>query len=185
MLFEQLARYGRPELALILVLISAIVLAPAATYLVLPKAKAYSAVTLSRSQLIAATTAEVDLAGRLDDLREEIGALDRHLNGDMSGTPRREIESYVIGRLQVISWRNRIKLGSVEPREGESIETFDEMLFNVSISGDYFDLYNWLRDLDDELGFVVVKQYRIASANGNSPQLTAELTIASYRATAS
>ena len=110
-------------------------------------------------------------------------ALRRRLHGDMANLPPKEIEAYIIGRLQAISWRNRVELVGVEPNSGEMIESFREMLFTVRLAGDYFDLYNWLRDLGKELGFVVIKRYQMSPVDRNEevPRLSAELTIASYR----
>ncbi|MDH3871745.1 MAG: hypothetical protein OEU44_05990, partial [Gammaproteobacteria bacterium] len=60
---------------------------------------------------------------------------------------------------------------------------FEEALFEVEISGDYFDLYNWLQDLGEDLGFVVVKHFKLRPLDQNetSPRLNAKLTIVSYR----
>ena len=51
------------------------------------------------------------------------------------------------------------------------------------IAGDYFDIYDWLQALGDELGFVVVKQFRLNPEPGNKSgdRLQASFTIVSYR----
>lgn len=182
-MFELLQRYGKRELSLILLLIGLVMLAPISTYVVWPEFKKYRAVSASRATLVLATANEGELESQLDELRDVVGSLERRLHGDMANLPPKEVEAYIIGRLQAISWRNRVELVGVEPGTGEMIETFREMLFKVNLAGDYFDLYNWLRDLGEELGFVVIKQYQMSPIDRTeeTPQLSAELTIAAYR----
>ena len=103
----------------------------------------------------------------------------------MIDLPDNQMESFVIGQLQGISWRNKIELLGVRPGKGSLIETLEEILFDVEIAGDYFDLYAWLQELDDQLGFIVIKSFSIhphdTSLNGQ--RLIAKLTIVSYRET--
>ena len=53
----------------------------------------------------------------------------------------------------------------------------------MEVAGDYFDLYTWLQELGDKLGFVVIKSFNIRplDARAAEPRLTARLTIVSYR----
>lgn len=182
-MYEMLKRYGRQELALILVLICAVAIAPISTYLVWPQYKNPRAVSASHSALTAAATAAGDLETQIERTRAEVRELERYLHGDLAGLPAKELTAYTVGRLQSISWQNRVELVGVEPMEGEDIESFHELLFRVRLTGDYFDLYNWLRDLSRELGFIVIKQYEMAptSLSDQNPRLRAELTIAAYR----
>lgn len=182
-MFKLLERYAKRELALILVLVSAVMLAPISTYAVWPQVRDYRAASASRDTLVAVTVNDGQLATQLDALRNEVDTLEKRLHGDTASLPPKQVEAYIIGRLQAISWRNRVQLVGVEPNEGNEIDTFQELLFDVRISGDYFDLHHWLRDLGDELGFVVIKQYRMTPLDRTiqTPPLSAELTIASYR----
>ena len=182
-MYEVLRRYDRREFALILLLIGAVLLAPITTYVIWPKWKAYRTVSQSRDTLVLATAENGELDAQLESLRLDVGGLEKRLHGDMANLPPKEVEAYIIGRLQAISWRNRVELIGVEPREGERIERFREVLFNVRLAGDYFDLYSWLRDLGSELGFVVIKQYQMAPLDRSepNPRLSADLTIAAYR----
>lgn len=182
-MFELLQKYGQRELLLILVLVGSVILAPISTYVVWPEFKKFRAVSSAQDALVATAANEGELAEELATLRVDVQDLERRLHGDMANLPPKEIEAYIIGRLQAISWRNRVELVGVEPISGEMIESFREMLFTVRLAGDYFDLYNWLRDLGKELGFVVIKRYQMSPIDRNEevPRLSAELTIASYR----
>ena len=182
-MFDLLQRYGKRELALILLLVGAVLLAPITTYAVWPQLRDYRAASDSQQTLAAAMANEDELIARLDTLRDEVATLEKRLHGDTANLPPKQVGAYIIGRLQAISWRNRVQLVGVQPMEGNEIDAFQELLFDVRINGDYFDLHNWLRDLSDELGFVVIKHYRMSPADNKrpAPTLAAELTIASYR----
>ena len=54
----------------------------------------------------------------------------------------------------------------------------------MQLSGQYDDLYSWLWDAREELGFVVVKEYSLSRQDNDDdkPVLVAELSLASYRA---
>ena len=116
-------------------------------------------------------------------LKTSVERLDRELHGDMVNTPENEMESLIIGRLQTNSWRNDIELLRVTPGKGNNVRVVEEVLFNVVVAGDYFDIFNWLQTLDDELGFVVVKQFDLQPDSGNrsGERLRANFTIVSYR----
>ena len=108
--------------------------------------------------------------------------LKNKLQGGMVDLPDNQMESFVIGQLQGISWRNKIELMGVRPGKGSNIQALQEVLFDVEISGDYFDLYAWLQELDDQLGFVVIKSFTIRPLDTSltGPRLIARLTIVSY-----
>lgn len=182
-MFELLKRYQRRELALIMVLVGCIAAAPLAAYLVWPGVSELRKLSATRSSLTASTSGHSQLAAQLEELRSSVSDLDQKLHGDAANLPQKEVEAFVIGRLQSISWRNRVDLVGVAPDAGDEIESFKETLFRVSLAGDYFDLYNWLNDLGTELGFVVIKNYQMSPIDRSeaTPRLAAELTIASYR----
>ena len=60
---------------------------------------------------------------------------------------------------------------------------FQELLFNVELVGTYNDLYQWLWDVRNELGYVVVKEYSLTRQDDvdDEPALSARLSLASYR----
>ena len=90
----------------------------------------------------------------------------------------------MIGRLQEISWRNQVELVSVAPQDGQQVRIFRETLFNIELIGEYRNVYRWLWDAKNELGFVVVKEYSMSRRDtiDDHPRLLAEVSLASYRA---
>jgi Tfp pilus assembly protein PilO len=153
------------------------------TYILMPEYQAYAKSVRDRAVLEVAVQKGNAIQQELVALRKDVENLSRTLHGDMANLPEKQLEAFVIGRLQRISWKNRIDLVSVKPRKGDVVETFREALFDVEITGDYFDLFAWLQSLEKELGFVVVKQYilRPLESGKEDPRLSARLTIVSYR----
>jgi len=124
-----------------------------------------------------------DIANQLAEREQQVDVLSKKLHGDMANMPLQQMESYIIGQLQKISWATDIKLLGVRPTEGKKYRMYQEILFNVDLSGRYFDLFEWLRKVSQELGFVVVKKYDIAgSGRIDAEDLNIKLTIVSYRA---
>jgi Tfp pilus assembly protein PilO len=183
-MFAALSRFSRRDLALILVLLVFVVTTLAFTFLVLPKIKSYLAVTRTESTLSMIVDNGDLLDNQLKNLSGEIELLQRRLHGDMASLPVKEIEAHVVGKLQQISWQNDIQLVGIEPSSGATIETFHEILFRVTLAGDYMNMYDWLREVGADLGFVLVKQYEMQPLDrqAQNPRLSVELTMATYRA---
>jgi len=179
-----LSRYDRRELALILFLLVFAVLTLQFTYTVLPKIKTYSSITKEEVTLNKVVENGDLLDTQLTQLRGDIESMQRRLQGDMASLPEKEIEAFVVGKLQRISWQNNVQLVGIEPSDGATIESFHEILFRVSLAGDYFDMYQWLREVSSELGFVLIKQYEMKPIDSLSqqPRLSVTLTMATYRA---
>ncbi|MCU7886113.1 MAG: hypothetical protein KZQ82_18130, partial [Candidatus Thiodiazotropha sp. (ex Lucinoma annulata)] len=109
--------------------------------------------------------------------------LAHQLHGDMAGLPAKQMESYIIGRLQKVSWETDVELISVKPGDGQRVQMFQESLFEVEIHAKYFNFFNWLQTIGRELGFIVVKKYEINTINKelSNPELKIVLTMVSYR----
>lgn len=171
----QLGGYGGLGLLLTVLLV----------YVLLPEWRAYRATGASLELLRTNVEEGASLETQLDALRAEVGRMERTLNGDASNLPAKQMEAFVIGRLQTISWRNDVVLVSVKPREGTPLNQFRELIFDVQLEGDYFDFFDWLRNIGEELGFVVVKRFEISSSSRSSTDdespLKVDLTMAAYR----
>ena len=90
----------------------------AVTAALLPGAKAYRAAGNAVAVLEVANENQADLEQQLQERRTKIDELKFRLHGDMANLPPKEIESYVIGRLQKISWSNNVDLISIQPAAG-------------------------------------------------------------------
>lgn len=181
---ELLKKISVRELRLLMLGVGATVIALLVTTLIVPNFKSMQTVR-KEIQLLEATARDGrELEQQLDQQHESIAALRYQLDGDMANLPVRQVEAYIIGRLQRVSWDNNVELLSVEPAAGERIQIFQELLFNVQLAGHYDDLYRWLLEMREDLGYVVVKEYRLNRSDNEdeNPRLLASLSLASYRA---
>ena len=171
------------ELRLLLAGVGVLVIVISFTVLVLPQIKAYRIAIRNVDVLQNASQDGSELEKQLQDLQTGIENLKYRLHGDMANLPVREVEAYIVGRLQRISWNNDVELVSVEPAAGERVQVFQEILFNVQLVGEFEDLYRWLWEARNELGFVVVKEYGMVRRDqvDDNPRLMADLSLASYR----
>jgi len=181
---ELLQKLSLRELRLLLFGLAAIITVAVVAGMIVPGAKALLAANRQVSILEEAAQDGAELDRHLQEQHARIEELKYRLHGDMANLPVRQIEAYIIGRLQRVSWNNNVELVSVEPATGDRVQMFQEMLFNVQLVGQYKDLYQWLWDARNDLGYVVVKEYALRRRDNadEQPQLLADLSLASYRA---
>lgn len=168
---------------LLLVAVAMLIITALATYVVWPQYRDYRKALATLGVLESVATGGALLEQEMADMQQKVETLGHRLHGDMVDLPANQMESFIIGRLQGVSWRNHVDLLSVTPGRGGRVQMFQEVLFDVRVAGDYFDIYRWLQEMREELGYVVVKQFSItpgvAAAEGQ--RLTAMFTIVSYR----
>ena len=179
---ELLQQIDLRRLYIILGGILLLIMAAMFTYMVIPQFKGYRSAQSNHNGL-AAVIEERDLETQLSTIEGEIASLQSQLLGDTANLPVKQMEAYIIGRLQKVSWSNNVVLVSVQPGVGQKVHKFQEILFKVELATNYFDFYNWLTSLKKELGFIVVKEFEIRSAvsSKDDSMLSMNLTIASYR----
>ncbi len=160
-----------------------IVVAAMSVYVVVPEIKDFRSKSASRTALMVATANGRGLPQQIDARLQAIEQLSQKLHGDSVNLPPRQMEAFVIGRLQKISWDYDIELISVKPGEGEQVAEFREILFEIQLEGGYAPVHRWLWAVRQELGFVVIKEFSLVRTDQSAldPQLRAILTIASYR----
>ena len=178
-----LNRMSLRELHMALLGLGAVLTAAVVVGALLPNIKALKAAR----QTVATLEASAEDGSALQELLlvedERIRELKYRLHGDMANLPPKQVEAYIIGRLQAASWGNEVELVGVQPASGERVQTVQEMLFKVRLVGQYNDLYHWLWDVRNDLGYIVIKEYRLVRQNDDDeePLLAADLSLASYR----
>lgn len=172
------------ELRLAILGLGAVLTTLVAVTALLPQTRALAEASKSIDTLAAAAANGPELEELLRQEDLAIGELAKRLHGDMANLPIKQVEAFVIGRLQSVSWGNNVELVGVEPAAGERVQAFQETLFRVQLTGRYKDLYHWLWDVRNELGFSVIKEFRLARRDNEDadPMLSANLSLASYRA---
>lgn len=178
-----LKNMGLRELRLLMLGAGAILTSLCIVAAMIPAVKSYRQASSEVQLLERAALDSAALDQQLDERRKTIDELRRRLHGDMGDLPSQQVESYIIGRLQRVSWNNGVELVSVEPQNGDRVHIFQEMLFNVVLIGEYSNLYRWLWETRNELGFVVIKEYSLKRNDDRDeePRLLARVSLASYR----
>lgn len=170
--------------AMLLAAVVLLVTAVEVTYLLWPQVKTYRDLSSSHQLLEQTVTSSDSLTRQLERIDTEVQALSRELHGDMARLPARQMESFVIGRLQKVSWATDVELVSVQPGSGRQVQNFRESLFEVRLNARYHDFFQWLQQVNDELGYIVVKKFEIDSGSPediDNPVLSLSLTLVSYR----
>jgi len=179
---------GSRSLPLLLGLTLILSLAASGMYLLWPQYKHWKSATEQHRLLQRSTRNQGDLAAQLDEAKRNIEALNRQLYGELTGLPERQIESYLVGRLQKISWDSGVELVRVVPTRGERIQDFRENLFEVRLQARYRDFFDWLTRVKQDLGYSVIQRFQMQPApNQNQagqradPLLDITLTLVIYR----
>ncbi len=179
-LLAQLDARSLQMLAIGLCLVLVVVIA---TRGVVPQVKKWQSQQQSVRVLETVRSGQDDVQTQMAGLQAEIAAIRKNMRGDLPEMPLQQLESYIIGRFQVVSWSSDMDLLSVRPGINQNMKRFDEISFDVEISGSYPDLFRWLWALGHELGFVVVKNFQITptSHGETNPKLLARLNIVFYQ----
>lgn len=170
-----------------MVMLSALVVLVVAlpvTYLLIPQIKLYQSNDTELESLDNAVINSDSLERQLLSIGEEVRILSRQLHGDMAKLPLKQMESFIVARLQKVSWENQIELVAVRPGEGRLVQNFRESLFDVKLVSGYHNFFKWLQMVSDELGYIVVNEFDISPRTteaSDNPQLNISLTLVSYR----
>lgn len=160
-----------------------LVSAAVATLLIAPEYRELVKTNKSLKILQNVTIAD-DMEKSIAETKGRIAQLQQDLHGEGDRLPIKQMEAMIIAKLEQIATKNQVVLDSVMPLKGNNSSRFDEVLFLVKVSGSYFDVYTWIKDLDHSLGAIVIKQFSIKpstlTASYESPTLNVELKVAAY-----
>ncbi len=171
-------------IALSMILIVGLLITLQLMYLLWPEYRKYQTLTENYQLLQKVSNSSHGLEQELLKTEQQVEELSYQLHGDMAGLPEKQMEAFIIGHLQRISWDAGVELASVIPGKGRRVEIFQEALFDLQVNAAYQDFFKWLQDINSELGFIVVKKFDIQSAVSaieEDPQLKITLTLVSYR----
>ena len=157
------------------------------SYGLLPLVSEYRLSLHTLKMLEDAVTNADSLNKEIENIENETSMLEKNMHGEMENLPDKEIEAYIIGRLQEVSWGHRVKLLGVRPGMVNTMAGLVEIPFDVEVSGDYFDIYGWIQNLDAELRFMAITHFVISPQNsgGVTQELKASITVVAYREAAS
>ncbi len=113
-------------------------------------------------------------------IQNEIEGLKTRLYGKGSELSPSQMVPYVIGELDRLSGPHQVQLISVKPGSVVRVLMFEEVPFDIEVTGKYFDLFSWLQRVEVELRPMVVKQIKLAPL-GRQDSLKMKLRVVSYR----
>lgn len=169
------------KLVLISSLILLLVIAVLYSYLLAPKWKAYQTIKETQRVLQNSSSNHESLTQEIQREKDLVEKLKRRIHGGAMDLPEKNIESYIIGKLQTMSWKNRIELVSIKPTAWKTVKFYKELLFDVELNGDYFNLHKWLKQMSSEMGFIVIKRLENKKISASSDKVMMSVTIAYYR----
>ncbi|MEE9398288.1 MAG: type 4a pilus biogenesis protein PilO [Methylococcales bacterium] len=176
-----LQQYLLPR-TLLLVLVSTWLLTFIAAYLYVLKhpLKIYSAQKDTLTLLERRATPGYSLKEEITAEKKQIAFYKAQLNQTDSKLPTNLLVAKVIGKLDFLAKQHSIQLISVEPRKTDRILLFDEMPFQIRIQGSYFELFRWLRGVEETLKPMVIKRFEINRGKAEDLRQMS-LTLVSYR----
>ena len=181
-LFTYLPRLD-PRLHFVVLVAPFIVLAAVAwVYFIGPDWREVEKLRVSRAMLVTVLNSGEEIANELATAHQAVARLEDQIFGKNMNLPMKQLEAQIIGRLQEISSRNRVQLDGVRPGAQKRSRLFVESPVEVEVTGDYFDIARWLRELSSELGFIVVKEYEMQPVTRDAnPLLRMKITMVLYR----
>jgi hypothetical protein len=150
----------------------------------LPRWRDYQKSAALQSVLSEYAAGDTDLAQQIAKHSLENEALKQRLLGDIGRLPPKQLQAYVIGKLQALSWQTGMEMVAIKPAAEGKVENFRALEFEVELTGDFFDWFAWMKKMRDDLGFITVQGYDIRTLNLTeaNPNLGITLKITAYRA---
>ena len=184
MMREQLSGVEPGSLKLIMVLVAVVISTAILLYMVKPQYLDFRDKRSSFEMLRNQIDDPAQLQAAIDTERKTISELQLQLHGEAGNMPVNEMESYLVGRLQRLAWDAGIELVGVRPGTAKRIMEFEEISFEVEVAGEYKNLYKWLDNIGNALGFMLVTNYEISLSNRqrSKTELNMHVTIVFYRA---
>lgn len=122
----------------------------------------------------------IPVEGQINELQQQITQLNQQLHGNSQNLPLNQMIASVIGQMDKMATSHNVKLVSVEPGNIEKIFIFQELPFHVVVTGSYFSLFDWLNQVEQNLGPIVIKEFELTGeADSASRRFT--LTLVSYQ----
>jgi Tfp pilus assembly protein PilO len=120
----------------------------------------------------------IPVSKQIDNTEKNLLELKNKLYGTAPQLPINQKIASVIGQLDTISSGQKVNLTSIKPGEVTQLFLLQEQPFTIEISGSYFSLFNWLYQVEEELGPILVKEFDISS---DTSKLRMKLTLVSYQ----
>ena len=180
-MYKTLQKHVQPRM-LAIILVSLLLLTITAGYLYVLKKPLQSLNQSEQTLFLLENEMQtgMPLQNQMVSFQKHVEQLNKNLLGAGPQLPRNQMIAFVIGQLDSISSHHTVKLMSIKPGITEELFTFQVLPFHVELSADYFSLYNWLNEVERELGPIVIKKFTLRK-EGATKQRRMSLTLVSYQ----
>jgi Tfp pilus assembly protein PilO len=176
---ELLQRAEPRTLGLAMVATVALTLAASFLYVLKRPWLEYGRLQQTRTLLEAEVADEVERSGEIARLTTAVDGLEQQLLRGSQAVPVNQMVAHIIDQLDRISGHHEVQLQGVTPGTSKPVFMFEEVPFEIELTGKYLDLYDWLREVEQELGPMVVKNYEVRPERDGEARM--KLTVVSYR----
>lgn len=179
-MFKYLQQQVKPQMLLML-MASIVLLTLLAAYLYVFKQpyKDYRQLQQKLDLLQGEIETGIPISQQIESTEQSLSVLKKKLYGNNPELPVNQKIAAVIGQLDAISAGQNVNLTSIKPGEETTLFLFQELPFNIEIKGNYFSLFNWLYQVENILGPIVIKEFEI-NPDGTS-NLNMRLTLVAYQ----
>lgn len=153
------------------------------SYISMPQYRGYAETNNELIKTRYLVDSEVDIDSLMKQVQSDIEKLEYQLNGDVTSLPVKQLESYIIGKLHETSLKKGLTLQAIQPTLGSLVGDFQEYQFQLKLTGQYLDLYLWIAQLSEEMGFLVIQSITLSPEkilNGKA-ELFVTMDITAYK----
>ncbi|MBI5756387.1 MAG: hypothetical protein HZA12_05620 [Nitrospirae bacterium] len=137
----------------------------------------YRSLSSQRASLKSAVIRDLALIEAHKGRQSEIMALEKEIKGNMDMLQKENAVPYFLNYLSSLAGRYRVGLLSIEPGEVLEGGLFTKSIFTTTMSGGFFNIYNFLYHLEDDWQGVKVERLTIDKNPGDN-KVDVRLTLA-------
>ncbi len=154
-------------------------------YGVLPAFKSWRALGQQRDLLVLNTRGQ-DMQLLLQQATAQKKSLRQQLDGVLAQQPPEQLAPQVMSGFERMAEQHKLSLLRVAPGEVTDYAGFSGVAFNLDIQGRYADIFQWLRAIQTEMPYLVLRGLTLSASaeSGSDPQLQLQIDASVYRSAA-
>lgn len=134
-------------------------------YLVLPAKKQHDSVETTYNTLSLATAGQ-DMTLLLTQARQREAALIAEIDKALPDTGNTQLQPHVMAELERLASEQQLTVVAMRPGTVTERAGLSAAVIDIKLSGDFFDLYDWLLRVDDELPYFAANNVQLYAPPG-------------------
>lgn len=131
-------------------------------------------------QQVVAQESNLSVESSLQTAANEVGEIRQKLLFQSEERNSAEIIPFVVKVLDEISARHDVTLDGVKPLAPQVVLMLEERPFDITIRGDYKDLFEWVLEAEESLSPMSIKSFQL-NPGGRDTDVEMRLRVVSYR----